>query len=472
MKALIGLLALLGAAITGAGVWYWQGAGPPNGIYRTVLVERGTLTAVVSAAGPTQAENVVDVGAQNSIPCQIRSFGPDLFRGGPDCETCLNDPRLALRRGFGLLSHPVKNLDYRSPVEAGMILAQLDDTLYRSQRDQAEAEVDQARINVLRAEADLLRVHATLTQSEHDWNRVRKLVTSRGAVSELDYDIARSNYESAKSTLAVGKAVRDAAAKALIKSEAALKQAATNLGYCMIRSPVKGVIIDRRVNVGQTVVSGLTASSLFLIAEDLKRLEVWAAVNEADVGVIRQGQRALFTVDAFPGETFIGYVKEIRLNAQMTQNVVTYPVVVSLDNADERLFPYMTANVRVEVAQHDNILLVPNAALRWKPQVAQIHPDCRDDYARSVQSKPASHKASRAGDRDKEPGTRGAVFVKEGEFVRPIKVRLGLSDGNSTEVLGGDLREGMEVVIHALHVPSSDGNALNNPFAPQIERKK
>src|SRR5205823_11154354 len=151
--------------------------------------------------------------------------------------------------------------------------------------------------------------------------------------------------------------------------KAALKNAEINLAYCTITSPVKGVIVDRRVNIGQTVVSSLNAPSLFLIAKDLKRLQVWASVNEADIGNIRSGQQVTFTVDAYPGRTFKGTVApdQPRLNASMTQNVVTYTVVVTTRNDDGKLKPYLTANVNFEVSKHENVLLVPNAALRWKP---------------------------------------------------------------------------------------------------------
>src|SRR5204863_6291083 len=151
-------------------------------------------------------------------------------------------------------------------------------------------------------------------------------------------------------------------------AEANLKKALINLGYCTIQSPVKGVIVDRRVNVGQTVVASLNAPSLFLIAKDLTRLQIWTSVNEADIGQIHPGQPVTFTVDAHPNQTFHGTVSQIRLNATMTQNVVTYTVVVDTDNANGKLLPYLTANVQFEVNSRPNVLEVPNAALRWRPR--------------------------------------------------------------------------------------------------------
>src|SRR5262249_33498403 len=151
----------------------------------------------------------------------------------------------------------------------------------------------------------------------------------------------------------------------------------TELSYCTIRSPTKGVVIDRRVNVGQAVTAALNAPSLFLIAKDLKKLEIWASVGEADVVQVRKGQPAQFRIDAFPKSQFRGHVSQIRLNATVAQNVVTYTVVVAVDNADGNLLPYLTADVRIETGRHEKVLLVPNAALRWRPQLAQVVPQER-----------------------------------------------------------------------------------------------
>src|SRR5207249_3200763 len=172
-------------------------------------------------------------------------------------------------------------------------------------------------------------------------------------------------YETSKSALAVGEA-------SVAQARAALQQAEINLGYTTIRSPVKGVIVDRRVNVGQTVVASLNAPSLFLIAKDLTRMQIWASVNEADIGQIHAGQAVRFSVDAFPHQTFRGDVAQIRLNANMTQNVVTYTVVVNTDNTNGKLLPYMTANLNFELSQRNDVLLVSNSALRWRPQIQQV----------------------------------------------------------------------------------------------------
>ena len=255
--------------------------------------------------------------------------------------------------------------------------------------------------------------------------------------------------------------------KATIKQyEAAVAMAKTNLDYCTIKSPVKGVIIDRRVNIGQTVVSSMSASSLFLIAKDLSRMQVWASVNEADIGRIHAGLPVHFTLATYPGETFEGKVTQVRLNAQSTQNVVTYTVVVTTDNPptaeypNGKLFPYMTANLKFEVERHPDVLLVPNAALRWKPQPSA-------DRSRRIAARPAATRrprraarrpsaAKRSGaprPRAPRPSRRGKTQARLGEgrrFRPPAEgpgrperrlddrdLRRGAERGNG----GGDRRE-------------------------------
>ena len=198
----------------------------------------------------------------------------------------------------------------------------------------------------------------------------------KNAIAQTDYDTDEANYLAAVANVAVGKATIE-------QAKAALDMAKTNLDYCTIKSPVKGVIIDRRINVGQTVVSTMSVSSLFLVAKDLTRIQVWASVNEADIGRIQVGMPVTFTCDAFPKTTFRGTVCQIRLNATMTQNVVTYTVVVVTDNSDGKLLPYLTANLQFQVDDHHGVLIVPNAALRWKPKPEQIAAGSHDSTGSS-----------------------------------------------------------------------------------------
>ena len=247
---------------------------------------------------------------------------------------------------------------------------------------------------------------------------------------------------------------------------ATLKRAQQNLDYCTIKSPVRGVIIDRRVNIGQTVVSSLNAPSLFLLAKDLKRLQVWVAVNEADVGNIRPGQPVTFTVDAFPGQVFQGEVGKMRLNATMTQNVVTYTVEVVTDNSDGKLLPYLTANMRFNVSNRTGVLLVPNTALRWTPtpdQMAAVS-------AGKTGKKPPGEGASGSGPATRpaqEESGRGTVWTPEGDLVKPVSVRLGMSDGTMTEVQGEQLKEGTLVVIGDQPQKAATAST-SSPFTPQV----
>jgi HlyD family secretion protein len=470
MKKLIilGILVVLGGIFA---TWYWYGS--DNGVhgFRTAGVERGELLATINATGTIEPEEVIDVGAQ--VAGQILQFG--------------RDPR-----------DSKKAIDYGSPVEQDTVLARIDESIYQAQVDRAKAQVEQAEAqleqskaqvdsaeaNIQRAEADLGQMQAKLYQADRDWTRAQKLGPSK-AIAELDYDTAEANFKAAKATLAVGQAtvvqtkaaLGDAKANvakfkaALVDAKAALANAQINLGYCTIKSPVKGVIVDRRVNVGQTVVSSLNAPSLFLIAKDLKRLQVWASVNEADIGNIHPGQPATFTVDAHPGRVFKGTVvpDQPRLNASMTQNVVTYTVVVATDNTDGKLLPYLTANLQFEVARHKDALLVPNAALRWKPNPQQVAPDARAELARPQKRKgPPGDKPADAP--EKEHRDRGVVWVEDNGFVRPIRLHIGLSDGVNTEVVDGDLPEGTPVVLgEARANANANGNAgASNPFTPQL----
>jgi len=325
MKAIVlGLLVLLSLAAVGGG-WYWYEAAAASPIHcRTASVTRGDLRVEISATGTLEPEEVIDVGAQ--VAGQIQSFGVDPADSS-------------------------KPVDFGTAVEEGTVLVQIDDSLYAADVDQAKAQLDVARANVQRAEADLGQMRAKLVQTERDWKRDQKLIPS-GAVNQVDLDAAQAAYDTAKSTLAVGEATIVQAKQTVLQSESALKRAKRNLAYCTIKSPVKGVIVDRRVNVGQTVVASLNAPSLFLIAKDLKRMEVWASVNEADIGTIHRGQIVRFTVDAFPDEVFRGTVDKIRLNAAMTQNVVTYTVEITTDNSSGKLLPYLTASAQCQGSRH------------------------------------------------------------------------------------------------------------------------
>ncbi len=346
MKKLIAIVVVLWAG-GAAGYWYWNDSHAAKVKYRTVSVRRGDLTHAITATGTIEPEEVVDVGAQ--VAGEILSFGEDPRGGG-------------------------KSISYGSPVEKGTVLARLDDRLFR-------ARVDQTTASVTKADADVEQAKARLRQSERDVERNRKLQSrGPGFVAPQDVDNALSAVETNRAGLAL-------AESGVAVAKANLEEAEANLGYTTIRSPVKGVILDRRVNIGQTVVASLNAPSLFLIAKDLKRIQIWASVNETDIGQIHPGQAVKFSVGTFPGESFGGKVSQIRLNASMVQNVVTYTVVVSVDNASGRLMPYLTARLEFEVEGRRSVLLVPKAALRWQPRPQHVAPELRDEYARLIQAR-------------------------------------------------------------------------------------
>ena len=208
---------------------------------------------------------------------------------------------------------------------------------------------------------------------------------------------------------------------------------------------MKGTVIDRRVNVGQSVAASLDSPSLFLIATDLKKLVIWVSVNEADIGPVRKGQPVDFTVDAFPDKIFHGSVDQIRLNATMTQNVVTYTVTVPFDNSAGKLFPYLTANVKIEVGRRNQVLFVPSAALRWRPRPEWVVPAARQKLsAGSHNSEGQDVPPGAATPRRKQPDR---VWIPDGKFVRPIEVEIGLRNGTQTEIRGRDLKDGLEVIV-------------------------
>lgn len=444
MKPLIKkiLLLVLVAAVAGAGLaWYLSGPDRDGGFFRTVSVKRGDLLATISATGTVEPEELVDVGAQ--VAGQIISFGND-------------------KHG--------KTVDYGSVVEEGTVLAKIDDSLYAADVALADAQLQQARAGVQRAEADLAQLKAKLYQATRDWERAKTLGPSE-ALAEVSYDAYQTAYETAQANVAFGEAEIVQAKSAVAEAQATLKRAERNLGYCTITSPVKGVIIDRRVNIGQTVVSSLNAPSLFLIAKDLTRMQVWVSVNEADIGNIHPGQAATFTVDAYPGEVFRGEVGKIRLNATMTQNVVTYTVEVTTDNSSGRLFPYLTANVEFELGRRRNVLLAPNAALRWSPRPEQVAPKLREK-AESVFATGSNGEGKRAAAKAAAPtGEKGRprfLWTQEGRFLRPIAVLADLSDGTLTEVEGEELKEGLAVVVG--EQPQAVVDNGTNPFTPQVMR--
>jgi HlyD family secretion protein len=430
---------VLGLAVAAVVLYLRKGNGQPVS-YRTAGISRGDLLVSISATGTVEPEEVIDVGAQ--IAGQILKFGQD---------------------------QTGKTIDYGSAVETGMILAQIDDSLYSADAAAAAALVQVNKASLQSAEATLEQLKAKLYQAQRDWDRAQKLGPSE-ALAVTSYDAYKAAYEVAQANVLVGRAAIAQARAAVSQSEATLRRAQRNLSYCTIKSPVKGVIIDRRVNIGQTVVSSLNAPSLFLIAKDLKRMQVWVAVNEADIGKIHPGLPVSFTVDAFPGETFRGEVGKVRLNASMTQNVITYTVEIITDNSNGRLLPYLTANVQFELNRLGNVLLAPNAALRWTPPAERVAPEFREPDAAGAKTGSEDQNAGAKPGKGLSDGQkRGILWIRRGEFLEPLRVKAGLSDGTMTEVQGEGLQAGTEVVM-GLQAQGSGPAGTANPFIPQFGR--
>ncbi len=454
-RAIVWVIVLLALGAAGYFGWRWyQGQDVAPAAYRTGTVKKTDIAQTISATGTVVPVDVIDVGAQ--VNGQIATFGNDTSG---------------------------KPIDYRSEVVEGTVLATIDDALFaadmasaraqqasaQAQVGQAQAQVGQAQAQVKVGEANKEQARAKLEQARRDWERAQRLGNT-AALSKVDYDAAQSAYEQAAAAVSVadasilqakaqeeqGRAAQASAEAAVASAAASVQRAQRNLNFCVIKSPVSGVIIDKRVEIGQTVVASLNAPSLFLLAKDLSKMEVLVQVNEADIGNVRPGQAVAFTVDAFGGRRFKGEVKKVRLNATMTQNVVTYTVEIATDNADLTLLPYLTASVKFDVAHRDGVLGVPNAALRWVPRTAM--PD-------------APQPSGNGGGRKKGEGERtGTVWtLKDGKPVA-VSVKVGLSDGVMTEVEGADVTEGMEVIVGEQLAQQSAASGGTNPFAPQVFR--
>jgi HlyD family secretion protein len=465
------VLFVFAAAGIAAGVrasWHWYSESAKEPLFRTDHPARGSLVATIIATGTIEPEEVIDVGAQ--VAGQILAFG--------------QDP-----------TDPKRTIDYGSPVEQGTVLARIDDSLYAPEVVIARADLGLSQADVRRADSELVQMRSNLRHEERDWERAQRLKASK-TISQNDFDAAQNSWETAKAAISAAEANLEKTKRAVEKASGTLAKAEKNLGYCVIKSPVKGIIIDRRVNVGQTVVSSLNAPSLFLIAKDLRRLQVWVSVNESDIGNIYPGQHATFTVDAYPADVFHGTVGQIRLNATMTQNVVTYTVVVNVDTEDgkldpysaggapqgtrnrrdvpagDKLLPYLTANLQFKVDERTDALLVPNAALHYRPQLALVAPEHRALYEQGLRRATTEDGAPEPS--AKRRHTRATIWVPDGDCVRPIKVRIGLTDGLMTEVvevIKDQLTPETEIVTGENDSAVSREGTVN-PFGPRSSKKK
>jgi HlyD family secretion protein len=480
MKSILMTTAVI--ALLGGGVYgYWKYQSQPSTSFTLAEVKRGRLEATVGATGTLQPREIVDIGAQ--VQGRITMIGAD-----PGTQSKIVD------WGSEVVG---PELDKNGNItKQGTLLAQIDPLIYQAAVDSADAQLANANASVKSAEAaidvakaTLLQKKATLVQATADWNRSEGLIKT-GGVSQAEYDqfnaaheVALANVKSSAASIEAAEAKLKAAKASVKSAQAQIDTAKTNLDYTKITAPVNGVVVDRRVNVGQTVVASLSAPSLFLIAKDLSKTEIWATVNEVDVGKIKidtdeSVKNVTFTVDAYPGRLYHGRVVPqgklpFRLNAQNIQNVVTYFVVVSVDdkeNSDGMLRPYMTTNLTFLVGERDHALMVPNSALRWQPARNQIAPDCREAYYKMRNKKRGANEI--------EPQDRGVVWVKgDDNLVRFIEVKTGLGDSVNTEIVqslaGGELKEGAQVIVGESR-GEIGGAGGNNPFvvSPFSAKKK
>jgi HlyD family secretion protein len=412
LSILLGVLVALGAAGYRPAAKYWAKRNRP--IWRTATVEQGNIVAVVNSTGTVKPKIEVTVGSFVSGPVQ------ELY-----CE-------------------------FNQEVKKGDLLAKIDPQI-------CKAAVAHDRATLAIQESDIFRVQAQLLQAIEDEKRAIAL-RERGSsyISQADFDKFKFSRMTSEAQLKVAQATVD-------QARASLDTSLANLNYTEIRSPVDGIVINRKIDPGQTVAAQFQTPELFIVAPDIrKEIHVHASVDEADIGLIKDAQKkkypVTFTVDAYPDKMFKGSILEIRLSSTTTQNVVTYPVVVSTSNPDLELLPGMTASLSFQVNERNNVIKVPSSALRFYPATTQVRPedvailegreqtktDSDNSEGTSLQSLSIAEKARLRKERSKHH-----VWVADGDGdrLRAIEVKTGLTDGQYTEVQPGPVKSGDVLVI-------------------------
>ena len=399
---------LVGGAV---GIWAWRrhvaaGAQPR---FETVIIDRGSIIAKVTATGTLSALVTVQVGTQ--------------------------------------VSGRIKELhaDFNSPVKKGQVIAKIEPSLFA-------AALESARANYLAAQGTIVKLQAQSENARLQYTRAQQLF-ERKAIAQADLDTAQATLRASEGDLT-------AAQGNLAQAKASLHQAQVNLDYTTIVSPTTGVVISRSVDVGQTVAASLAAPTLFLIAEDLTKMQVDTSVAEADIGKLRPGMDATFTVDAYPGKSFKGKVRQIRNAPQTLQNVVTYDAVIDVANPDLELRPGMTANVTFVHDHRESVLRVANAALRFQPPAGLLRPpaDGGAPHAHAGGPRPGGGGGPRRGGGKPgggEPPDKRMLWVLRGATPDPVRVRVGVTDGANTEVDAPELHEGDRAITDA-EMPGGD----------------
>ena len=466
------ILTLITAVLAGGGYYYYRthnAAKVPTPV--TAEVTRGNVIAKVDATGTLAPVTTVQVGSQ--------------------------------------VSGTVKALfvDYNAHVQKNQVIAELDPSLFQTQ-------VDQARATLIKSQSDVDRAKVELDDSSSKSRRAQELSDQKL--------ISRNDLETAQSTAMQAEAALKSAEAQVTQARASLGQAEVNLQHTIIRSPIDGTVISRSVDVGQTVAASMSAPTLYVIAQDLTHMQVSASIDESDIGRIQTGQLVTFRVDAYPQQTFRGTVKQVRLDAKTDQNVVSYTTMIDVPNEDLRLKPGMTANVTVQIAANEDVLRVPNSALRFAPtqelfaalgqevpqqlagggggrgvagsagtagqrgngpgaqtggreRVAELTPEERAQFAaRFTPEQRAQFRAQRGGAGDPPPGGAvggfGRVWALRDGKLQLLRVRTGVTDGAMTAIVGGELKEGDRVVTGITEPGATATSQTANPLLPFSRR--
>ena len=404
------LFILLAVVVVAAafGIWRWQAdSGKPKLQFETSKLEKGKIVAKVTASGTLSAIVTVQVGSQVS-------------------------GRIAALYA-----------DFNSPVKKGQLIAKIDPPLF-------QASVDQARANLAASQGNLAKAKVQAVDARRQYQRQKELA-ARQLNAQADLDTAQANADVADAQVTAGEGT-------VAQTRAALQSAEVNLAYTNILSPTSGTVISRNVDVGQTVAASLQAPTIFVIAEDLAKMQVDTSVAEADVGRLKADMSASFIVDAYPGEIFRGRVRQIRNAPQTVQNVVTYDAVIDVDNPELKLKPGMTANVTFVYAEKDDVLRMPNSALRFRPPPALLG----DGKGGGAGGRPGGSGApgSTGGTGGQRPGGAGGrpgdaperrtIWTLNDDKPEAKKIKTGISDGSFTEVVEGDVKAGELVITDAL----------------------
>ncbi|HET6420443.1 MAG TPA: efflux RND transporter periplasmic adaptor subunit [Geobacteraceae bacterium] len=373
----------------------------PAPAYRTAKVEKGAIVSMVTATGTLNAVITVQVGTQ------VSGTIDKLF------------------------------VDYNSVVKKGQTIARIDPDIFNSQVQQSQGSYQNAVANLKKARADVVDAGRTM-------ERNRQLLKD-GVVSQQDFDTAETKYFEAQAGV-------KSAEGSVMQTLGSYRQAQTNLRYSTIKSPVDGIVVSRNVDVGQTVAASFQTPTLFTIAQDLTKMQIDTSVDEADIGKVKIGQPAVFTVDAYPGIQFKGIVAQVRNAPIVTQNVVTYDVVITVDNKDLKLKPGMTANVNIEVMRKDDVLKLPGAALRFRPKAA------------AEAAQPPTSTTQR---RISRPVGQQVYVLKDGKPAR-IPVKTGATDDSFVELTSGNLRQGDEVIIEQVSAGKKKTDSSRPPMGPRF----